>query len=81
MLEVRTLIGLSVKPHDLNAVAATHVPIVEALDRGDGALAGRLLREHAERFTHEPRRTGDRAGTGRVRERPGPRALPLFSIC
>jgi DNA-binding GntR family transcriptional regulator len=53
MLEARTLIGLSAKPHDLNAVAATHVPIVEALDRGDGRLAGRLLREHAERFTHE----------------------------
>ncbi len=53
MLEVRTLIGLTAKPHDLNAVAATHLPIVEALDRGDGPLAGQLLREHAAMFTHE----------------------------
>lgn len=53
MLEVRTLIGLNARPQDLNALAATHIPILDALDRGDGPLAGRLLREHAERFTHE----------------------------
>jgi len=59
MLESRTLIGLSTKRHDLVAVAATHIPIVEALDRG----AGRLLREHAERFTHE-RAEDDPSGNG-----------------
>jgi DNA-binding GntR family transcriptional regulator len=32
---------------ELVARAAEHVPIIEALDRGDGVLAGRLLREHA----------------------------------
>jgi DNA-binding GntR family transcriptional regulator len=53
MLESRTLIGLSAKPHDLVAVAATHGPIVEALHAGDCALASLLLRAHAEMFTHE----------------------------
>lgn len=52
MLEARTLIGLNSKPHDLIAVANTHVPIVEAIDLGDGARAGQLLREHAELFSH-----------------------------
>ncbi len=59
MLEVRTLIGLNSKPHDLIAVAATHVPIVDALHLGDGALASQLLRAHAEMFTHERARPGD----------------------
>jgi DNA-binding GntR family transcriptional regulator len=50
LLEARTLIHLSTAGTDLNAAAATHLPIIEALDRGDGPLAGRLLREHAESF-------------------------------
>ena len=70
MLESRTLIGLTSRSHDLNTVAATHVPIVEALHRGDGALAGRLLREHAERFTHERGVSGP-AVEGEVGDRPG----------
>ncbi|WP_198421814.1 GntR family transcriptional regulator [Lacipirellula parvula] len=32
---------------ELVARAAEHVPIIDALERGDGARAGRLLREHA----------------------------------
>jgi DNA-binding GntR family transcriptional regulator len=49
-LEVRTRIGLSQLDIDLGFAAEMHVPIVEALDRGDGETAGRLLREHAEFF-------------------------------
>ena len=47
MLEARTRIGLKAFHFDLKAIAATHQPIVDALHRGDGPLAGRLLREHA----------------------------------
>lgn len=50
MLEVRTLIGLNVLALDLDEVAESHRPIVEALARGDGPEAGRLLREHALMF-------------------------------
>jgi DNA-binding GntR family transcriptional regulator len=50
MLEVRTRIGLSQLDIDMTFAAETHLPIVEALDRGDGEAAGRLLREHAEFF-------------------------------
>jgi DNA-binding GntR family transcriptional regulator len=52
MLEVRTRIGLTQLDIDMAFAAETHVPIVEALSRGDGATAGRLLREHAEMFMH-----------------------------
>jgi len=52
MLETRTRIGLSQLDIDMTIAAETHVPIVEALDRGDGETAGRLLREHAEVFCH-----------------------------
>src|SRR3954451_11883338 len=52
MLETRTRIGLSQRDIDMTAAAETHVPIVNALDRGDGETAGRLLREHAEIFCH-----------------------------
>jgi len=48
MLEARTLIHLNTIPLDLDAVAASHHPIVDAFASGDGVLAGRLLREHAE---------------------------------
>jgi DNA-binding GntR family transcriptional regulator len=61
MLEVRTRIGLTQLNLDLKAVAETHQPIVEALERGDGALAGRLLREHAEMFVPDPTRPGEAA--------------------
>jgi len=50
MLEVRTKIGLTQLGIDMTIAAETHVPIVEAFDRGDGETAGRLLREHAEMF-------------------------------
>ena len=52
MLEVRTRIGLAQLDIDLTMAAETHVPIVDAFDRGDGETAGRLLREHAEMFCH-----------------------------
>jgi DNA-binding GntR family transcriptional regulator len=52
MLEVRTRIGLTRMTIDLVEVAESHLPIVEALERGDGDEAGRLLREHAERFCY-----------------------------
>ena len=47
MLEARTRLGLKAFKFDLNAIAATHQPIVDAFHQGDGALAGTLLREHA----------------------------------
>jgi len=50
MLEVRTRIGLAQRDIDMTFAAETHVPIVEAFDRGDSETAGRLLREHAEMF-------------------------------
>jgi DNA-binding GntR family transcriptional regulator len=51
MLEVRTRIGLSQRDIDMVFAAETHVPIVEAFERGDGETAGRLLLEHAEQFS------------------------------
>jgi DNA-binding GntR family transcriptional regulator len=59
MLEARTRIGLTKLNLDLRAVAETHQPIVAALEQGDGALAGRLLREHAEMFLPDPARPGE----------------------
>jgi DNA-binding GntR family transcriptional regulator len=52
MLEAQTRIGLSQFDVDMNFASETHMPIVEALNRGDGESAGRLLREHAEMFCH-----------------------------
>ena len=54
MLETRTRVALSVLTLDLPAVAESHAPILEALGRGDGPGAGRLLREHAEMFGRRP---------------------------
>ncbi len=48
--EVRLRIMLARKEPDLPRFAACHDPILEALERGDGQAAGRLLREHAESF-------------------------------
>ena len=50
MLEVRTRITLTQLTLALPEVAELHVPIVQALVRGDGKEGGRLLREHAEMF-------------------------------
>ncbi len=50
MLEVRTRVGLNQRAFNLHAVAESHLPITEALARGDGPGAGRLLREHAQMF-------------------------------
>jgi DNA-binding GntR family transcriptional regulator len=52
MMEVRTRIGLTQLDIDVTFAAESHVPIVEAFDRGDGEEAGRLLREHAVMFCH-----------------------------
>lgn len=60
MLEVRTLIGLNTFTVDLNLIAESHVPIVEALAKGDGQEAGRLLREHALMFRSAPHLQGSR---------------------
>jgi DNA-binding GntR family transcriptional regulator len=49
MLEARTRITLSTfPPFDLDAIANSHDPIVDAFEAGDGDLAGQLLREHAK---------------------------------
>src|SRR5262249_37579214 len=77
MLEVRTRIGLSQLNIDLTFAAETHVPIVEAFERGDGETAGRLLREHAEMFCHgeqcpQSAPNGSDAGTRAVATTAGP---------
>lgn len=46
--ETRARITLAQTTLDLRGPAESHQPIVDALDRGDGKLAGKLLREHAE---------------------------------
>ena len=48
--ETRVRITLARQEPDLVRRAATHDPILEALEAGDGPAAGRLLREHAESF-------------------------------
>jgi DNA-binding GntR family transcriptional regulator len=48
--ETRVRIALARQGADLVRRAATHDPILEALEAGDGSTAGRLLREHAESF-------------------------------
>jgi DNA-binding GntR family transcriptional regulator len=58
MLEVRTKIGLSRRDADMTGAAETHAPIVDAFERGDGETAGRLLQEHAERFSMGEHTTG-----------------------
>ncbi|WP_435011027.1 GntR family transcriptional regulator [Tundrisphaera lichenicola] len=48
--ETRVRILFTRTEPDLLRSAATHDPIIEALDAGEGTTAGRLLREHAESF-------------------------------
>ena len=48
-LETRARISLARPSIDMRAAAESHQTIVDALDKGDGKLAGRLLREHSER--------------------------------
>jgi DNA-binding GntR family transcriptional regulator len=50
MLEVRTRINLSthLSVLDIEAAAASHAPIIAALDAGDGERASRLLADHVE---------------------------------
>jgi DNA-binding GntR family transcriptional regulator len=75
MLEVRTRIGLAQLDVDLTFAAETHVPIVEAFSRGDGATAGRLLREHAEMFSmgeQTSRSVSANGGGGPERVEPAP---------
>lgn len=46
--ETRARIVLERPPIGMRQAAESHVAIVDALDRGQGKLAGRLLRKHAE---------------------------------
>lgn len=48
--ESRIRVNLFRKNKAIVARAAEHLPIVEALERGDGFEAGRLLRDHSESF-------------------------------
>jgi DNA-binding GntR family transcriptional regulator len=47
-VDVRIRMLLSRGPFDLQGVARTHLPVLDALAAGDGAAAGRLLRMHPE---------------------------------
>lgn len=49
-VDLRTRLTLIQRHGDLHEVAERHVPVMEALDAGDGMLAGRLVREHIEGF-------------------------------
>jgi DNA-binding GntR family transcriptional regulator len=49
-VDLRTKYTLIQRLEDLAEVAESHVPIMEALDAGDGELAGRRVREHIEGF-------------------------------
>ncbi len=49
-IDLRTRLTLIQRLGDLSEVAERHVPVMEALDGGDGMLAGRLVREHIEGF-------------------------------
>jgi DNA-binding GntR family transcriptional regulator len=49
-IDLRTRLTLIQRHDDLLEVAERHVPVMEALDGGDGMLAGRLVREHIEGF-------------------------------
>ena len=57
--EARARIALE-RPIVLREAAETHQPIIDALKRGDGKLAGRLLRAHAESFCSQARAAGGR---------------------
>jgi DNA-binding GntR family transcriptional regulator len=48
--EARMRVVVSRRPHEMVELAATHDPIVDALEAGDGELAGRLLLEHSQGF-------------------------------
>jgi DNA-binding GntR family transcriptional regulator len=48
-VDLRTRLTL-IQRGDLLEVAERHVPVMEALDAGDGMLAGRVVREHIEGF-------------------------------
>src|SRR5919198_1619695 len=49
-VDLRTKYTLIQRLEDLAEVAESHVPVMEALDAGDGELAGRRVREHIEGF-------------------------------
>ena len=49
-VDLRTKYTLVQRLEDLAEVAESHVPVMEALDAGDGELAGRRVREHIEGF-------------------------------
>jgi DNA-binding GntR family transcriptional regulator len=49
-IDLRTRLTLIQHHDDLLEVAERHAPVMEALDAGDGMLAGRLVREHIEGF-------------------------------
>ena len=49
-IDLRTRLTLIQRHDDLLEVAERHVPVMNALEAGDGMLAGRLVREHIEAF-------------------------------
>lgn len=51
--ETRTRLTLAYGDYDWPAIAAWHEQVVDALEAGDGATAGRLLEEHARSFITE----------------------------
>lgn len=64
--EARARINLARPSVDMRAAAEVHQPIVDALNRGDGKLAGKLLREHAESCQDAVRAAPRRPGVEKV---------------
>ncbi len=48
--EMRMRVNLTRQPVEMIASANEHIPIIDALEAGDGTLAGRRIREHVESF-------------------------------
>ena len=49
-VEARTLISIITTDIDRDELTARHVPVMDALEAGDGQRAGQLMREHVEYF-------------------------------
>ncbi|WP_435016066.1 GntR family transcriptional regulator [Tundrisphaera sp. TA3] len=69
--EARIRLTVSREDHDLLKVAHSHDAIADALEAGDGPLAARLLREHAESFIRPAGSAGSPGNNGALPSTPG----------
>ncbi|WP_165074884.1 GntR family transcriptional regulator [Paludisphaera rhizosphaerae] len=71
--ETRTRITVARRNLDWPAIAAWHDQVVDALEKGDGATAGRLLEEHARSFIEAPVEVEPAKPTVEKKPRPNPK--------